>query len=351
MGALWLDWNCNQTAVNETIHNAIEPTEHTPTASAAEYEAMATGAAIRILGDRTIIRVTGDDRAAFLHGMCSNEVKGAKPGTIVPALILTEHAHIIADLFLWIAADAINIEIDSESWPLTHDHLEKLLVADDVEFSDPATLSILHAQGARAAQTLAQAGFPDASTLKALQWKPCGSRMIGRLDRFGCDSFSVIDGADAVMAAARSLEKAGAVLLDPDALEVVRIENGIARVGVDTNDKTLALEARMDRAISFNKGCYVGQETVERATARGGIKKQLFGLRFEAPVEPDTALAMEGREVGHVTSVAISPKLGPIGLAIIDHRAWAPGTELSAGHVKASVSDLPFGAAIPKPSA
>ena len=63
-------------------------------------------------------------------------------------------------------------------------------------------------------------------------------------------------------------------------LETIRIENGVARVGVDTTDKTIALEARLNRAISFNKGCYLGQETIERATARGGLKKRMFGLKF-----------------------------------------------------------------------
>ena len=72
----------------------------------------------------------------------------------------------------------------------------------------------------------------------------------------------------------------GSRRIDASILETIRIENGVARVGVDTTDKTIALEARLNRAISFNKGCYLGQETIERATARGGLKKRMFGLKF-----------------------------------------------------------------------
>ena len=113
-----------------------------------------------------------------------------------------------------------------------------------------------------------------------------------------------------------------------DAAEIVRVESGTARVGVDTNDKTIALEARMEPAISFSKGCYIGQETVERATARGALKRRLMGLRIDGARVPaaDARVMLAGKEVGHLTSPLRSPRLGVIALAVLHHSAWAPGT-------------------------
>jgi tRNA-modifying protein YgfZ len=134
-------------------------------------------------------------------------------------------------------------------------------------------------------------------------------------------------------------------------LDMVRVEHGIARAGVDTSEKTIALEARLERAISFNKGCYLGQETIERATARGGLKKRMFGLKFNgAPAaERGASLSLDGKEVGVVTSAVHSPRFGAIGLAILHHSAWEQGTELKIGaDGVAIVNDLPFGTAAAK---
>ncbi len=133
------------------------------------------------------------------------------------------------------------------------------------------------------------------------------------------------------------------------ALEILRVEQGLARVGVDATEKTIALEARLERGISYNKGCYVGQETVERATARGGVKKRL--VRASNRGRPHAASGsrrawLEGKEVGHLTSVAASPRLGVVGLGILHHSAWKPGATVvlkdSAGETPAVISDLPF---------
>jgi folate-binding protein YgfZ len=122
----------------------------------------------------------------------------------------------------------------------------------------------------------------------------------------------------------------------------------LARVGVDATEKTIALEARLERGISYNKGCYVGQETVERATARGGVKKRLYGLRIAAGRVPQAGAAawLEGKEVGGLTSVAQSPRLGVVGLGIMHHSAWKPGATVTlkdgVGETLAEICDLPF---------
>jgi folate-binding protein YgfZ len=297
-------------------------------------------AGVLSLDARILVRVTGDDRASFLHGMCTADVNGAKPTTILPALFLTEHAHVIADAFIWVTTDAIILDIDAEAWTRTHAHLEKLLVADDVEFDDARELALIDIEGPAAI---------DAQESPRTPWSfiEAGSSIVGNLPRYGGPAVSVIvprNSLDSTIAAIFA-KVPGSRRIDAVMLETIRIENGVARVGVDTNDKTIALEARLNRAISFNKGCYLGQETIERATARGGLKKRMFGLKFNTADVPmaGSVLSLDGKEVGRVTSAVRSPRFGAIGLAILHHSAWTPGTDLKVGEGGvATVTELPF---------
>ncbi len=298
-------------------------------------------AGVLVLDGRIVVRVTGDDRASFLHGMCTADVNGARPGTILPALFLTEHAHVIADAFIWVTPDALLLDIDAEAWTRTHAHLEKLLVADDVEFEDTTELATIDVEGPAALDAT------GAASLAPWTFIEDAKSLVGNLPRYGGPAATAIaprGSVDSTIAAILA-KVAGSRRIDSSVLETIRIENGVARVGVDTTDKTIALEARLNRAISFNKGCYLGQETIERATARGGLKKRMFGLKFNTADVPaaSSVLSLDGKEVGRVTSVVLSQRFGAIGLAILHHSAWTPGAELKVGEGGvAIVSDLPF---------
>ncbi len=308
--------------------------------------ALAESAGLRLLADRLIVRVTGEDRVAFFHGMCSNDLRGARPGAVVPALFLTEHAHVVGECFIWVEADTLLVETGRNSWPRARQRLERLLVADDVEMEEADALAVLHIEGPRAQAMLSAAGFA-AGLLNPWTFLNCPAGILGRVARSGNDGFSLLGERQALDGVARRLKAHHAVAVSAQALDVVRVENGLAGVGADTTEKTIALEARLERAISFHKGCYVGQETIERVTARGGLKQKLFGLRFpERGVEPGAALLLEGKEVGRVSSPVVSPRLGAIGLGILHHSAWRPGAALvakdSKGETSAVVSELPF---------
>ena len=310
-------------------------------ADSSGYNAVTHSAGVIALDARTVVRVTGDDRASFFHGMCSADVNGARPGSILPALFLTEHAHVIADVFIWITRDALILDIDTDAWTRTRAHLEKLLVADDVEFEDAVGLAVIDIEGPAALDATGTASLAPWTFIEA------NGAFFGNLPRYGGPAVSVIAPRDAIDSTIASiLAKArGSRRVDAPVLDTIRVENGIALVGVDTSDKTIAFEARLDRAISFNKGCYLGQETIERATARGGLKKRMLGLKFigdEAPA-PGSVLSLDGKEVGRVSSALISPRFGAIGLAILHHTAWTPGTELKVGEGGAAiVTELPF---------
>lgn len=316
----------------------------------ADYRAITEVAGLRALSDRVVVRVVGDDRVTFFHGMCSADVKGAQPGTVLPALILSEHAHVIADLFVWVLDDALLLDIEADAWTRARTHLERLLVADDVEFEVQDEISVIDIEGPRASEAPGALGADSVAAIREWRFVNAAGMRFGNLPRFGGPAISVLApraGENLLMSKVLAAI-AGSRLVDQSALETIRIENGIARVGVDTAEKTIALEARLNRAISFNKGCYVGQETIERATARGGLKKRMFGLKFDGRTVPESGagLSLAGKEVGRVSSVAVSPRFATIGLAILHHSAWTPGTELTLSRdgvtLTASVVDLPF---------
>jgi folate-binding protein YgfZ len=302
-----------------------------------QYDALIQSAAIARLDQRMVVRVTGDDRVTFMHGMCSQDIQNLRPETVAPALLLTEHAHVVADFFIYAEAASLLIDIERSLWPRARAHLEKFLVADDVEFEEVDGLAILDLEGPDAAQVLAAIDAKAVGALKEWRHFFADSARIASIPRFGVTAYTLlVDTPDAPDLVARLLHSPPAPeLIEPSALELLRVEGRLARVGVDTIDKTLALEARLERAISFNKGCYIGQETVERATARGGVKKRLCSLIINSDeVPPDNSpVLLDGKEIGRLTSVLRSPRLGVIGLSILHHSAWEPGTPVLVGTI------------------
>jgi folate-binding protein YgfZ len=322
---------------------------------AADYTTVASGAGIAPIADCIIVRVIGDDRIPFMHGMCSNDIKGLATGAVSPALILTEHAHIIADFFVYADADALVLEINRNLWSEARAHLEKFLVADDVEFEELDNLAVLDLEGPLAARVVATMAGDAALSLPLWRHTQAMDLRIANLSRHGGPAFTLIVERSRISSIIQSLRDRCAVAgitpvseVATEALEIVRVERGIARVGSDTSEKTIALEARVESAISYSKGCYVGQETIERATARGGLKKKLQGLRINRARTPATGapIMLAAKEVGRLTSVVRSPRFGVIGLSILHHSAWQVGTRVTiasgADESSAIVSELPF---------
>jgi folate-binding protein YgfZ len=315
---------------------------------AAQLRALTTAAGVCRRQDRLVVRMVGDDRISFLHGMCTNDIKKMKPGMVTYALVLTDHAHVVADLYVWAGEEALYLDVDRELWPRTRAHLEKFIVADDVEMEEQEQMAIIDISGPEAA-AVAESIAPAAATLSPWRFTDENGRLTANLPRIGLTAFTVVlpnlqaDGFVAGLIDA----KPGTREVSVAALEVLRVEQGFARVGADATEKTIALEARLESGISYDKGCYVGQETVERATARGGIKKRLYGLRIAGrQPQPGATVWLDGKEVGQVTSVVASARLGILGLGIMHHSAWMPGASVilkdAAGETTAVVSDLPF---------
>lgn len=333
-----------------TANQAVTEQSAAEAKTADGYRALRSGVAMRLAPERMMVRMSGDDRVTFLQGMCTNDVAKLAPGALMRALILTEHAHVVADFYAWAESDAILIEIDRSLWPEARAQLERFLVADDVELEEMDAISFLDVMGPCAADAVAVLAGDAARSLPSWRALSAGELRVGHAPRLGLDSFTLVAERDPIAVASARLKASitGLAELSDVELETVRVENGVARVGVDTTEKTLALEARLTDAIAPNKGCYLGQETIERATARGAIKRRLCGLKISTERLPatGTGVSASGKEVGRLTSVAVSPRLGVLGLAILHQSVWTPGTEVTlsddAGELKALVSDLPF---------
>ncbi|HKV55793.1 MAG TPA: hypothetical protein VJN94_14255 [Candidatus Binataceae bacterium] len=317
---------------------------------ALDYRAIKSGAGMRVLDDRLIVRVTGEDRVSFMHGMCTADIKGLKPGAVAPALFVTERAHVIADCFVYaLENEALWLEVERPRWAAVREHLEKLLVADDVEMEELEAMTVLDIEGPDAPAAVRAVFGGEAGELTPWSSSDREHIRVANLPRYLGPAFTLIGERDPIAAVVAKIRQKcpETRALSAESLEIVRIENGLARVGVDTTERTLALEARLERAISFNKGCYVGQETIERATARGALKHALRGLRMDGASMPaiGSVIRLADKEVGKLSSAAPLPDGGIVALAMLHHSAWPAGTSVIVGDgavaIPAIVSESP----------
>jgi folate-binding protein YgfZ len=264
-----------------------------------------------------LLWVEGPDAASFLHGLLSNDVAGLAPGAACEALLLDAKGHVQAAMGVHRdAPDALTLVVEPGLAERVAEILERYHFSEDLEILGP-----------EGAEALTLAGIAP----------PAGPAVPGPLP----GSLRVVVD-DTAAAAGLAGEPA-----PQEALEMARIAAGLARVGVDTGPSTLVQEAGLeDRAVAFDKGCYLGQETVARLQFRGRANRVLRGLALGAPAEAGAAVVSDGREVGRLTSVATTPDLGPIGLAIL-RREVAPGAAVEVGReaAPARVVGLPFPAA------
>ena len=296
----------------------------TPPATAAEagagYLRMREGRPAAVRGRAHLIWVEGPDAAGFLHGLLSADVAGLAPGEGRRALLLDAKGHVTADMAVHRdAGDAFTLVVAPELSEALAATLERYHFSEELDLLGPEETELVTIVGAGAP--------PDGAGLVVPGLVP------GTLD-------AIVDSAEGALAAL-GIDEA-----HPAALEMARIVAGVPRVGVDTGPATLVQEAALeDVAVSFDKGCYLGQETVARLQYRGRPNRRLRGLELPSPPPPaGAAVTREGREIGRLTSVAETPDLGAVGLAILRREAVA-GDEVGfeGADGTARVVDLPLG--------
>jgi folate-binding protein YgfZ len=287
------------------------------------------------------LEVTGPDAADFLQGQLTNDVEALGPGEGQYAALLDRKGHMQADMrVLRPAAEELWIDTEPEALEATRRHLQMYKIGREVEVADVSEeRAILSLIGPRAVEVAGTPALPESA---------CERAAVGGVE---CLAVGTRTGIDLIAPAAdrerlrETLLGAGAVEVSAAAAEILRIEAGTPRFGAEMGTETMPAEAGIvEDAVSFTKGCYIGQETVARLHYKGRPNRHLRGLRLSAPAEPGTALRLGEKEVGRLGSAGVSPALGPIGLAILRREA-EPGAELTVGEdgVTAEVVALPFG--------
>lgn len=296
---------------------------------ASEYRALRGDVGLLSLAHRALVVARGEDRATFLQGMLTNEVARLAPGSGCGALLLTIQGRVTADVRVAVCADAILLDVDARVRAPFVDALGKLLVADDVDFTESGD-ALLGVEGPRAGALLGIAAEPPPYAHVDVTVAGIDVRAVRA---------SEIDGPGYVLhvpvaAAGRvwtALASAGAQPCGYEALEARRIEVGVPRVGCDMGPDVLALEVPVERWVSQSKGCYLGQEVVARGTARGHVNRRLCGVVLDGTLPArGSPLLSDGREAGVLTSVGYAFGLGTTAaLAMVRREFWTPGTELA----------------------
>ena len=327
--------------------------------SQAEYEAVrGGGAGLFDLSARGRVEVSGGEAVMFLNGMLTNDVAKLEEGAWMHAAFPNPQGRLLASVRVLRRGGAFLFDTEATTYPAVLKHLERFTFAGDFSVRDlTAETVILSVQGARASEFVGAAlGAGAAATTRGrVTLAPFGEGEVTviRATHTSEDGFDLfVEAADAE-SLRDALAKAGARPAGQDALEVLRVEAGIPRYGVDASDANVVLEVVDEaEAVSYTKGCYAGQEIIARIHWRGHVAKRLAGVIFDRDAEPPADARLrdcaEGREAGRITSTAFSPRLRRrVALAIVKYDFLAPGTELKVFFgdeevCAAHVADLPL---------
>lgn len=282
--------------------------------TSAAFDALQSGVSIADLDDRALLVVTGEDRASFLQGMLSNEVASVAPGAGNRALLLTEQGRVVADLRVYVLDDAIWLDAPASARDDVRAALERFIVADDVEI-EPGPAIGLAVRGPGAVDAVSNALGEELASLPVGAHRAVEDGRVARVDDLAVTAVHVWTDAAARTRLREALVAAGGVEATEDAVEAQRVVGRVGRLGAEFGLDTLAPEVpSLEDAISYRKGCYLGQEVVERVASRGKVNWKVVGLRVSAPVATGAEVRGEAGSVGKITSVAERPD---------DRTAWA----------------------------
>jgi folate-binding protein YgfZ len=296
---------------------------------AREADALRMGAGLVDLSWRGVIEMTGRDRVRFLHGMCTNDIKKLQAGQGCMAAIVNRQGKMVAEMIAVAAENALLLEMDRSNLQPTLDHLSRFLVADDVkmQISDAAVLGLW---GPRAQALLGVRDLPEFHVVMREATAVVRNRTIG------------VEGYHLFVPAAKA-DEAGRILghgVAPagfSAYETLRIENGFPRWGADMDATLLPMEAGLEPiAVSYQKGCYIGQEVIQRVKTYSEPPKMLVQLEV-ADAAPGDRISAAGEEIGSVTS-----SVPAVALGLVRKEFKAPGTEVTVGGKPGRVRALPW---------
>lgn len=294
-----------------------------------------------LVRERGFIDVLGPDGAEYLQGQITNDIEAVAVGAGQYAALLDRKGHMQTDLrALRVGAETILLDTEPQAKDATLKHLTMYSIGRDVQVGDAsAERGAISLIGPRAVEIAGTPPLPEfaneATTIAGVEVLAVGTRA-------GIDLLHPVAERERLLT---TLTDAGAVEVSPEAVEILRVESGVPRFGAEMDADTMPAEAGIvEDAVSFTKGCYIGQETVARLHYKGKPNRHLRGLRLSGAAAPGAALRLGEKEVGTLGGAVVSPALGPVGLAIVRREAQ-PGAQLFVGEdgVTAEVVALPFG--------
>jgi glycine cleavage system T protein len=345
------DYHVSQGASLSEYHGGVVPSRFSDPVT--EHHAVRRAAGLFDFSFRAKFAVKGGDRVRFLQGMVSNDVEVLTAGRGTYATLLNVQGQILADLRIFCEADRFLVDSDADLRSKVTETLERYIIMDEVEL-EAADEFALAFQGPRSRGLLEKTlhiDLPAMNEFDHFRTNYAGFPVrVVRITSTGEEGYEVWMGAGGAMgiwgAACGQASTYEMVPCGTQALETLRIEAGIPRYGPDLGEDTLALEAGLTNALSFTKGCYIGQEIVERARSRGHVNWRLVGLFVEGgnPPAGGEKLTAEGKEIGEITSACVSPTLErTVALAYVRREVSEPATRLRlVSGPAAEVTPLPF---------
>ena len=306
------------------------------------YEALRRAAAWRDLSSRGRLKATGADRARLIHAIASNAVESLAPGQGVYSFFLDAQGHIQADSNIFVHDDHLVIDSEPDAARSLLSHIESYIIMDDVTLEDigPST-ALLEVAGPSSRDIVASLSeqLPDAP----LAFVKANSFTIYRAPIGGVEGFRIsapLSDRDRLI---DKLESRGAVPASEESGEALRVLHGIPRFGVDFGPRNIPHETQQLQAVSFTKGCYTGQEIVERVRSQGRVRRLLVGVELDSAKLPqDLTVRYDGAEVGVLTSPTPGTANGDNGrgFAIVKRLAAVPDTVVRVGETTGTVTDV-----------
>jgi folate-binding protein YgfZ len=315
-----------------------------------EFAALRSTCGIYELPQRVKIRLTGSDRVRWLNGMVTNNIRDLAQNHGVYAFLLNPQGHILGDLVAFQRGESLLVESDRAQLAKILGTFDHYIIMDDVEVTDISeSLASIGVTGPKSGEVLGAAGIqlPPMQPLEVadLSWRDIPVSVVhGGDDAF--PSYEIWIAPEHFASLRDALQSAGAALVGQDALELYRVALGVPLYGKDIRERDLPQETEQQHALNFSKGCYVGQEIVERIRSRGNVHRKFTGFRIDgASPAVGTRLQSQGKDVGEITSSAAIP--GPDGeqavaLGYLRRELAGPGKQLDAAGSRVTVSELPF---------
>ena len=307
-----------------------------------EYEIVRDGGAglIDLSTLRGRIRVNGSEATMFLNGLMTNDIRTLAENRWMPSVFPTVQGRLIGAVRVIRASESeFLIDTETASHEAVLKTISRFTLAGDFKVSDVTSeTALLSVQGQGAAEILqkvfdqAVSDLPQNGVVQTT-WQNVPVTII-RASHTGEDGFDIFIDSSRKAELQQALEDAGANPIGEDTFEILRVEAGIARHGQDVDETNVVPETNLDEAVSYTKGCYVGQEIIVRIKHRGHPAKKLTGLRFETDQQIEAGapiLSKENQEIGRVTSAVISPRRGSIGLGYVRYEHLAEGTRVVVG--------------------